>query len=133
MNTWSRKEDSLLRIYWPRGGMAAVLDHLPGRTQGSIRGRVKKLDLHVAARDVIRRRRRSKGYDCSSRDIAFWMASWLLADRPRVPSVRRIISRWNVTRATAYRWRRWGLDKLEQIRARERAPRQEHEHVSYVH
>jgi hypothetical protein len=133
MNAWSRKEDNVLRAYWQKGGMAAVVDQLPGRTRDSIRGRVKKLELRVSAEDVIRRPRRSKGYDCRSREIAFWMASWLLAERPRVPGVRRIISRWNVTRATAYRWRRWGLDKLEQIRARERVSREEREHVSHLH
>jgi hypothetical protein len=133
MKPWSPKEEAVLRAHWPKGGMAAVIDLLPGRSRSSIHGRVEKLGLHVAARDVIRKPGRPKGYDCSSMDVAFWLATWVFSERPRVPDLQQIMDRWNVSISTAHRWRRWGLDKLEQVRARESMSQQERENVSHIH
>lgn len=94
-------------------------EHLPGRSESGIRHRVAKFGLHVDSRAVIRRRSTPKGCDAGQMDIAFWLATLMLSATPKVPSKDRIIERWNVSKATAYRWRRWAFDKLEQIQARE--------------
>jgi len=119
IHRWVPAEDDILRNYWPLGGINAVRDRLPGITPSAIRYRLAKLGVYVEAHKVIRRPSRPKGYEATTMDIAFWLATKLLSTRPSVPSCDRIVERWNVSIATAYRWRRWAHDKLDQIRARE--------------
>lgn len=116
---WTKSEDAVLRDYWPRGGLAAVGGRLPGRSDQAIRSRATWLKVGVAPANVIRKAPRSKGDDVSTRDIAFWLATAVLSARPSVPSRDHIMERWGVNRSTAYRWRRWAQDRLEQIQARE--------------
>lgn len=118
-NHWSPVEDAVLRQHWPEGGMAAVAGRLPGRTVTAIATRARTLRLSVDPRKVIRKQRCPTGYEDSPIELAYWFAEALLSPRPRVPAVHQIKARWGVTTSTAYRWRRWALDKLDQIQARE--------------
>jgi hypothetical protein len=92
-----------------------------GRTATAIKKRAAKLGLsksqafRVAAHRPVHK---TKNYDGTAVDIVYWIAGYLLSARPRVPSAHQIIERWNTSRATAYRWWRWGQDKLDEIRAR---------------
>jgi hypothetical protein len=115
---WLPAEDAILRERWPRGGINAVREHLPHLSSWTIQYRVEKLGIHIERQNIIRRPSRPKGFDAVSMDVAFWFATQLLSTRPAVPTRDRIIERWNVSKATAYRWRRWASDKFEQIQAR---------------
>lgn len=130
---WTQAEDAVLRTNWPRGGMAAVRGLLPERSEAAIRRRVHDLGIHVAHDAVIRKPPAARGYDYSSREIAFWLATHLFSGRPRVPETRSIKAHWNISRATAYRWRRWALDKLEQMRACTGAQPSEGADARHVH
>lgn len=130
---WTIEEDNTLCDYWPRGGINVVSDMLPDRTTTAIQGRVKKLGLHVEPRMVLRKDSRIKGYEGSPFDVAYWLSAAILSERPRVPSVERIVERWNVSRATAYRWRRWAMDRLEQMQARDRMIHRDADYANHVH
>lgn len=49
-------------------------------------------------------------------DVAFSIAKRILSGKG-VPTVEHLRSRYHMSRATSFRWRRWALDKEQQIKA----------------
>lgn len=48
---WTGREEKLLRLHYPIGGVSLCLQHLPGRTASSIYNRVGQLGLRIALAD----------------------------------------------------------------------------------
>jgi len=119
---WQSKEDDVLREHFPRGGMSVVRDLLPGRSDNGIRGRLAALGIRCDWHAVIRKPPRPKGHEATGREIGFWFALYVLSERPRVPDLKQIMERWNVSIATAHRWHRWACDELAKIQAERATP-----------
>lgn len=59
----------------------------------------------------------SDGTEALSRDVAWWIAQCIL-EGSGAPTWRQLRSRFRMSRATSYRWQRWGLDQQSKISAR---------------